>query len=202
MDSEKAFDVLNGMKTLPQRMVSKVINTRVFTAFLDSHPAFRVNSHALPTHENAGLLEKQHVHAWPCALFTVDMANANIDRVAFTQFFDALEPAFGHQVSIGQTNTIVLCPALTSHSELSREEQQRAGIELTTMRIAMGTDDVKNLMAHFIMSAKIHFDPVQPGFSEQFMDADDIDALYERVHQDVYSKFAGQQPKMSAYLSR
>ncbi|MFC3094573.1 Cys/Met metabolism pyridoxal-phosphate-dependent enzyme [Alteromonas sediminis] len=201
LDSEKAFDVLNGMKTLPQRMVSKVINTRVFTAFLHSHPAFRVNSHAIPTHENTGLVEKQHVHGWPSALFTVDMANVDIGRQAFTQFFDALEPAFGHQVSIGQTNTIILCPALTSHSELSREEQQRAGIELTTMRIAMGTDDVKNLMAHFMLTAKIHIDPVSPGFSDQFMKAEEVDDLYARVHEQVHQQLVSQQPSMSDYLS-
>ncbi|MCS5558036.1 MAG: PLP-dependent transferase, partial [Oceanospirillaceae bacterium] len=70
LDSEKAFDVLNGMKTLEQRMMSKVINTKVFTAFLDAHPQLRVNSHAVVTHENAGLCEKQHTHGWPCALFT------------------------------------------------------------------------------------------------------------------------------------
>ena len=68
LDSEKAFDVLNGMKTLEQRMMTKVINTEVFTAFLSSHPLIRVNCHALPEHSNAGLREKQHAHGWPCTL--------------------------------------------------------------------------------------------------------------------------------------
>ena len=150
-DSEKAFDVLNGMKTLEQRMMTKVINTQVFTSFLNAHNQIRVNCHALPEHENAGLREKQHTHGWPCTLFTVDMAPANLPRDVFVGFFDALEPAFSHQVSIGQNNTIVLCPALTSHSELSSDEQKKAGIELTTMRIAMGTDNVKQLIQEIIL---------------------------------------------------
>jgi O-acetylhomoserine/O-acetylserine sulfhydrylase-like pyridoxal-dependent enzyme len=202
LDSEKAFDVLNGMKTLPQRMLSKIINTQVFTQFLNAHPAFRVNSHAIPTHANAGLLEKQHKNAWPCSLFTVDMGDADIDRHTFTRFFDALEPAFSHQVSIGQTNTIILCPALTSHSELSQEEQAKSGIFLTTMRIAMGTDDVKGLIAHFMLTANEHLGANIPGFDKGFMKAEEIDALYASVHEDVYSKYAGQQPKMASYLSR
>ena len=65
LDSEKAFDVLNGMKTLEQRMMTKVINTQVFTAFLNAHDQIRVNCHALPEHSNAGLREKQHTHGWP-----------------------------------------------------------------------------------------------------------------------------------------
>ncbi len=202
LDSEKAFDVLNGMKTLPLRMMKKVMNTRVFTSFLDAHPQIRVNSHALPSHENAGLREKQHKHGWPCALFTVDMAAAGLEREIFTRFFDALEPAFSHQVSIGQTNTIVLCPALTSHSELSQAEQKKAGIDLTTMRIAMGTDDVKHLMAHFMLAAKHYIEPAMPGFCDGFMSPDEIDALYTSVTSNVSQQYHNDSPQMASLLDQ
>ena len=46
------------------------------------------------------------------------------------------------------------------------------------MRIAMGTDNVRELIAHFINSAKLHIDPAIPGFSQQFMPAHKIDDLY------------------------
>jgi O-acetylhomoserine/O-acetylserine sulfhydrylase-like pyridoxal-dependent enzyme len=178
LDSEKAFDVLNGMKTLEMRIMQKVINTFVFSQFLASHPSLNVNCHAIEGHPNAELRKQQMRHAWPCALFTVDMQGTDIARDTFVRFFDALEPAFSHQVSIGQNNTIVLCPALTSHSELDEKAQNKSGIYLTTMRIAMGTDNVRELIAHFINSAKLHIDPVIPGFTEQFMSAEDIDDLY------------------------
>ncbi|MEW9797119.1 trans-sulfuration enzyme family protein [Alteromonas sp. CYL-A6] len=202
LDSEKAFDVLNGMKTLPMRMMNKVINTRVFTAFLNSHPKIRVNSHALPEHSNAGLREKQHRHGWPCPLFTVDMAEAGLSRETFTRFFDALEPAFSHQVSIGQTNTIILCPALTSHSELSTEEQKKAGIELTTMRIAMGTDDVKQLMAHFVLAAKHFIEPALLGFCEGFMSPADVDKLYATMSTEVCQQRFDDAPSMQSLLDK
>jgi O-acetylhomoserine (thiol)-lyase len=183
LDSEKAFDVLTGMKTLEMRIMQKVINTFVFSQFLASHQDFNVNCHAIDGHPNAALREGQMRHGWPCALFTVDMQGTDISRPiisrdTFVRFFDALEPAFSHQVSIGQHNTIVLCPALTSHSELDATAQAKSGIYLTTMRIAMGTDNVRELVAHFINSAKLHIDPVMPGFSEQFMSAPEIDDLY------------------------
>ena len=183
LDSEKAFDVLTGMKTLEMRIMQKVINTFVFSQFLASHLSFNVNCHAIEGHPNAALRESQMRHGWPCALFTVDMQGTDISRAiisrdTFVRFFDALEPAFSHQVSIGQHNTIVLCPALTSHSELDPEAQAKSGIYLTTMRIAMGTDNVKELIAHFINSARLHIDPVMPGFSDKFMSSTDIDDLY------------------------
>ena len=200
LDSEKAFDVLNGMKTLEQRMMTKVINTQVFTSFLNAHNQIRVNCHALPEHENAGLREKQHTHGWPCTLFTVDMAPANLPRDVFVRFFDALEPAFSHQVSIGQNNTIVLCPALTSHSELSSDEQKKAGIELTTMRIAMGTDNVKQLIAHFMLAAKHFIEPHAPGFCEKFMANADIDALYVSVSERVCSQHFSSKASMDSLM--
>ena len=202
LDSEKAFDVLNGMKTLELRMMNKVINTTVFSNFLASHPDFNVNCHALPEHKNAHLRESQMRHGWPCALFTVDMQGADLDRNTFTRFFDALEPAFSHQVSIGQNNTIILCPALTSHSELSKPEQEKAGIYLTTMRIAMGTDNVKELIAHFINSARLHIDPVVPGFSSKFMAAGDIDTMYNSICSEVCHQHYGSADSMASLLSK
>lgn len=201
LDSEKAFDVLNGMKTLELRMMTKVINTQVFSAFLAHHPAIRVNSHAVPGHANSGLKEKQHNHGWPCALFTIDMAAANLERAVFTRFFDALEPAFSHQVSIGQNNTIVLCPALTSHSELSHEEQKKAGIELTTMRIAMGTDNVKQLIAQFMLAARHFIEPASAGFCKGFMDPAQVDSLYDRISQEVSRQHYQSVPALADLLS-
>jgi O-acetylhomoserine (thiol)-lyase len=200
LDSEKAFDVLNGMKTLEMRMVAKVINTTVFSHFLAAHPDFNVNCHALPHHQNAGLRQSQMRHGWPCALFTVDMQGSAITRDTFVRFFDGLEPAFSHQVSIGQNNTIILCPALTSHSELDNAAQQRSGIYLTTMRIAMGTDNVKALIAHFMNSAKLHIDPMIPGFSAKFMQADEIDKLYMDVCMRVNEQHYGSAASMHSML--
>ncbi|GGO69105.1 PLP-dependent transferase [Bowmanella pacifica] len=201
LDSEKAFDVLNGMKTLEQRMLSKVINTQVFCRFLASHPDFRVNSHAVEGHPNAGLRNKLMRHGWPCSLFTVDMEGASLDRQTFVRFFDSLEPAFSHQVSIGQNNTIILCPALTSHSELAEADQHAAGIFLTTMRVAMGTDNVKELIAQFIQSARLHIDPLRPGFTDKFMSPADIDALYQSVALSSAGQHYSSGPSMAALLS-
>lgn len=200
LDSEKAFDVLNGMKNLEQRIMAKSINTLVFSQFLASHPDFNVNCHAISGHPNAQIRQKQLRHGWPCALFTVDVQKASIDRGTFTRFFDALEPALSHQISIGQNNTIILCPALTSHSEMGESEQEDAGIYLTTMRIAVGTDNIKEIIAHFINSCRLHIDPAIPGFSERFMCPEQLDNLYLTTALNVSKQHYGAMAPMSEIL--
>ena len=198
LDSEKAFDVLTGMKTLEQRILSKSINTQVLSEFFHSHSEINVHCHSLENNHNAGIRENQLRHGWPCALFTLDMEKSGLQRDTFVRFFDALEPAFSHQVSIGQNNTIILCPALTSHSEMGETEQKDAGIYLTTMRVAVGTENIKELIAHFINVVRLHIDPVHPGFSDKFMSAEEVDALYL----EVANRFCQQHYASTAPLSQ
>lgn len=200
LDSEKAFDVLNGMKTLEMRMLQKVINTSVFSQFMASHPDINVNCHAIEGHPNSKLRASQMRNGWSCPLFTMDMQGGDIDRDTFVRFFDGLEPAFSHQVSIGQSNTIILCPALTSHSELDAETQQKGGIYLTTMRVAMGTDNVKALIGHLINSARLHIDPLYAGFSQGFMSAEQIDSLYRDVATQVMQQQQASLGKMQEWI--
>ena len=80
LDSEKAFDVLTGMKTLEQRILSKSINTQVLSEFLFSHPEMNVHCHSIDSHPNAKIKNKLMRHGWSCALFTVDMEKAGLDR--------------------------------------------------------------------------------------------------------------------------
>jgi hypothetical protein len=140
----------------------------------------------------------------PAPLFTVDFepkpgANA-MPREAFKRFFDLLEPVFGLQVSLGQVNTVVLCPALTSHSELSEAALREAGIAPTTIRIAVGNEDPRSLLAHIIRAAELAFDPVMEGFSKRFMPPAEIDRMHDEIYLDVHHRFLESRTKMSELL--
>jgi O-acetylhomoserine (thiol)-lyase len=200
LDADKAYEVLIGMKTLQQRMLTKSINTIVFAKFLDSHNEINVNSHAVEGNENYALKEKCLTNGMPSSLFTIDMESAHIERETFSRFFDGLEPGFSLMVSIGQCNSMVLCPALTSHSELSEQAMKEARIYPTTLRISMGNESVKDLIAAFVNSARTHIDKVNPGFTEKFMAGDEIDVLVEEVTIDIYKKMLAIQPKMNELL--
>jgi O-acetylhomoserine/O-acetylserine sulfhydrylase-like pyridoxal-dependent enzyme len=205
LDSDKAYEVLNGMHTLEVRMLSKVINTLTFAEFLASHPDINVKCNAAPGNENAAMREKCMHLGFPAPLFTFDFEGKGgrkpkIDRANFQRFFDGLDPVFGHQVSLGQPNTVVLCPAITSHSELSEQALRDAGISPTTVRVAVGNEDPRLLMAHLIKCAESTLDQSEPGFSSKFPTADQCDAMYRKHYKDVHSRYVESQPKMAELL--
>ena len=200
LDADKAFEVINGSRTLELRMLRKTISTIVLAQALAAHPQIHVKCNALESDENAAMRQKVLRLGLPAPLFTIDFERAAIDRPTFTRFFDCLEPSFGHQVSLGQSNTVVLCPALTSHSELGPEELRAAGIEPTTVRISIGDEDPRQLLAHFQRTCELVFDPAKPGFSSRFMKPAELDELYRRTYLDVHTRWLNALPTTDELL--
>src|SRR5262249_44254497 len=99
LDSDKAFEVITGMRTPELRRLRRCISTATLARALARHPAIRVNCNAVPGNENAALRERLHYLGLPAPLFTIE---PQVPIAAFKRFFDCLEPAFGLQVSLGQ----------------------------------------------------------------------------------------------------
>jgi hypothetical protein len=129
----------------------------------------------------------------PAPLFTIDMDS--VPREAFERFFDSLAPAFDHMISLGQSNTIVSCPALTTHSELDAQSLAEAGICATTIRFAVGDESASDLIAHFIAAARLAIDPAVPGFSDAFMGPAAIDALVRECYIETHRRYIESRPK-------
>jgi len=200
LDAEKAFEVISGSRTLELRMLRKAIGTTVLAKFLASHPQIQVKCHALEENENAAIRRRVLRQGLPAPLFTIDLERAGVSRTTFTRFFDCLEPAFGHQVSLGQSNTVVLCPALTSHSEMALLDLRDAGISPTTVRIAVGDEDPRQLIAHFIRASELILDPAHPGFTTGFMKPAAIDELYQRTYLEIHHRWLEAQPTTEEML--
>jgi hypothetical protein len=66
---------------------------------------------------------------------------------------------------------------------------REAHIDPTTIRIALGDEEPRDLIVHFVEAARLTFDPVHPGFSEGFMPVEKINALIEEIHMDVQRKY-------------
>jgi hypothetical protein len=75
-------------------------------------------------------------------------------------------------------------------------ELAEAGIRPTTIRISVGDEDPRQLIAHFLQTVALMIDPVQPGFSEGFMKPAAIDELYQRLSLDIHRRWLEAQPKM------
>ncbi len=200
LDADKAFDVLNGLKTLDLRMKQKCITTKILAIFLDSHPDIRVNCNALPGNPNHELAQKVLRFGMSAPLFTIDMDAAGLTREVFQRFFDCLTPMFDHMVSLGQLNTVVLCPALTSHSEMSEQAQREAGIYLTTIRISLGTENPQQLIAQLINAAKLALEPEYPGFTDKFMSPEEVDQMVERIYLECHQSYVRHYQPLKTYL--
>jgi hypothetical protein len=125
----------------------------------------------------------------PAPLFTIDFERANVPGPAFQRFFDSLSPTFDHMISLGQTNTIVSCPALTTHSELAPSDLEQAGITRTMIRFAVGDEDPRDLLAHFVHSARLTLDPAVPGFSSRFPSPEEANRLIRECYLETHRKY-------------
>lgn len=177
LSSEGCSEVLNGLKTLELRMLKKAINTTVLTSYLASNRFIRVNSPLISTDEQKKILSEHFRCAMPAPLFSFDLELVNISATAFSAFLDSLEPLFSQMVSLGQINTIALCPALTSHSEMDELALQQAGITATTIRLSVGCNSPYELATHFRYVSASFIDPLCEGFSEAFMSDDELKQL-------------------------
>jgi len=189
LNADTAFEVMAGMRTLEVRMLKKCITTQIFAQFMDSHPLIKVNCNGLQSNKNRDLAEKNLFLGFPSGLFTVDMGKEVPDD-AFHRFFDCLEPAFSHMISLGQTNSIVSCPGLTTHSELNADQQKEAQIFPQTIRFAMGIENPMDLITHIVAATKLSIDPAIQDFSSKFMSFEDARKMAKEVYLDMQRRYS------------
>jgi cystathionine beta-lyase/cystathionine gamma-synthase len=189
LNADAAYQVLEGMRTLEVRMLAKCINTRILARFLDAHPHIDVHCNELSEDSNSALRDTLMFLGLPAPLFTIDFERANLPREAFQRFFDSLPPTFDHMISLGQSNTIVSCPALTTHSELPRDELLKAGIPPTMIRFAVGDEDPRDLLLHLVYASRLAIDPVVPDFSDGFPSADDANSIMNECYLDTHRRY-------------
>ncbi|MGH8553547.1 MAG: PLP-dependent transferase, partial [Methylococcales bacterium] len=189
LNADAAFEVIQGMRTLEVRMLSKCINTRILARFLATHPAISVHCNELDTDPNAALRASLTFLGLPAPLFTIDFERAKLPREAFQRFFDNLAPTFDHMISLGQSNTIVSCPALTTHSEMPPHELFKAGILPTMIRFSIGDEDPLDLLMHLVYACRLAIDPVIPGFSEQFATREEAKAIITMAYLGTHEAY-------------
>lgn len=203
LDSDKAFEVLSGMRTAELRILAKCINTIVLARCLALNPMINVHCSAVEGDRNAALTSRLMHLGLPAPLFTIDFEGTpqhpqHLPRERLKRLFDTLEPAFGLQVSLGLVNTVILCPALTSHSELSEPALADAGISPSMVRVSVGDEDPRYLLDHLARAAELAFGDVAPEFVAGFPSNDQILEIYEQVYTDVHRRWIGEKRRRKA----
>ena len=137
-----AFQLLQGMETLPLRMQRHVDNTRRIVAHLAAHPAVEAVSYpeleSHPDHE----LAKRLLPRGCGAVFSFVVKGG---RAAGRRFIESLR-LFSHLANVGDAKSLVIHPASTTHFRMSEEALRAAGIHEGTVRLSVGLEDPDDLI--------------------------------------------------------
>lgn len=143
MSPMNAFQILQGLETLPLRMARHVENTRKIIEFLAGCP--EVARLAYPERDDhpdkalAGRLLPRGCGA----VFSVDLDG---DRDAGRRFVESLR-LFSHLANVGDARSLVIHPASTTHLRMDTAALAAAGIGEGTLRLSIGLEDPQDLIA-------------------------------------------------------
>jgi O-acetylhomoserine (thiol)-lyase len=137
-----AFLLLSGLETLALRMETHVANAARVAVWLEEHPAVSWVRYAglasSPFHE----LAQRYLPKGPGAVFSFGVQGG---RDAGRVFIESLEVA-SHLANIGDTRTLVIHPASTTHQQLSDEALVACGVSPDLIRISVGIEDVDDIL--------------------------------------------------------
>lgn len=138
-----SFLLLQGLETLSLRIERHVANALQVVEYLATHPQVeRVNHPALPTHPDHRLYEQYYPQGGG-SIFTFEI-KGGADKAR--QFCENLV-LFSLLANVADLKSLVIHPASTTHSQLSKQELQEAGICPNTVRLSIGTEHVADLLA-------------------------------------------------------
>jgi O-acetylhomoserine (thiol)-lyase len=137
-----AFQILQGIETLPVRMERHVANTRAIVAFLREQPLVAAIGYPeLPEHPDHALAAR----LLPRGCGAVFSFNLRGTREQGRRFIETLR-LFSHLANVGDAKSLVIHPASTTHFRMSSEDLQRAGITEGTIRLSIGLEDPADLI--------------------------------------------------------
>jgi O-acetylhomoserine (thiol)-lyase len=142
LEPMSAFLLLQGLETLSLRMERHAENAIAVASFLEAHPA--VSSVAYPSLPSSPFhaLARKYFPLGSGAMLAVrldggpDAARRMIERL---RVFDFLE-------DVGDSRSRITHPATSTHSGLSDQVRERAGVFDDSLRISVGTEDVGDLI--------------------------------------------------------
>jgi O-acetylhomoserine (thiol)-lyase len=137
-----AFQILQGVETLPVRMARHIDNTRAIVKFLHEHPMVEsVGYPELPDHPDHALAQRL-LPRGAGAVFSFDLRGT---REQGRRFIESLR-LFSHLANVGDAKSLVIHPASTTHFRMSAEDLRRAGITEGTIRLSIGLEDTSDLI--------------------------------------------------------
>ena len=143
-----AFLLLQGIETLHLRMERHSQNALAVAKHLEQHPGVEwVNYPGLASSEYAARAKK-YLPNGQGALITFGIKSGKTEGAyeAGKKLIDALE-LFSLVANIGDAKSLVIHPASTTHQQLSVEEQAGTGVTPELVRLSVGIEDIRDILA-------------------------------------------------------
>jgi O-succinylhomoserine sulfhydrylase len=143
-----AWVVLKGMETLSVRMQAQSDRALQLARWLEAQPQVqRVFYPGLSSHPQHALAMKQHGGSGGAVVsFSLKAADADRARANAFAVIDATRIC-SITANLGDTKTTITHPSSTSHGRLSEAQRQAAGIGQGLIRVAVGLEDVRDIIA-------------------------------------------------------
>jgi len=138
-----AFHILTGIETLPLRMQRHVSNARVVAEHLAAHPAVDWVSHAGLPGNRFGPLVAKYLPRGAGSVFTFGVKGGYDAGVRVVEGVEL----WSHLANVGDTRSLILHPASTTHRQLTDEERLAAGAGPDVLRLSVGIEDPEDLIA-------------------------------------------------------
>ncbi len=155
LSPQSAFNLLQGVETLPQRIDAHIANARIVAEWLASDPRVSFVTWAgLDGHPHQDRAQKYFplgpgsVFAFgvrPLGSYESETERLEAARATGEKFIESLQLA-SHLANIGDARTLVIHPGSTTHQQLTDEQLIAAGVPADLVRISVGIEDPEDII--------------------------------------------------------
>jgi len=145
-----AFLILTGIETLSLRVQRHSDNAKAVAEWLSAHPAVAWVSYAGLPGDRYHNLARKYSPKGAGAVFTFGLKggyDAGINLVSNVKLFS-------HLANVGDTRSLIIHPASTTHSQLSDAQKALAGAGVDVVRLSVGLEDKEDLIADLDQALK------------------------------------------------
>jgi O-acetylhomoserine (thiol)-lyase len=138
-----AFLIINGIETLPLRMQKHSDNALKVAEYLSKHPKVSWVSYAGLKSDKYHALQQKYSPKGAGAVLTFGLKggfDAGVKLVSSVELFS-------HLANIGDTRSLIIHPASTTHKQLTDEQKRAAGAGPEVVRLSIGIEDVEDIIS-------------------------------------------------------
>jgi O-acetylhomoserine (thiol)-lyase len=138
-----AFLTITGIETLPLRMARHIENAQAVAEHLARHPAVSWVAYAGLPQSRYHALAKKYLPKGAGSVFTFGLKGGYDAGVGLVERVEL----FSHLANVGDTRSLIIHPASTTHRQLSAEQQIAAGAGPDVVRLSIGIESIADILA-------------------------------------------------------